>query len=133
MRSFFRLKLWSKYNKLMIDSGEISDRDILGGRLGFMSFSQEKVIWSAVSARCLGECERFPLVLPPPFSSSIQVVIDSPLPRYKSITKMTSSTCRLNNCFFLTLSVTTKLKCFSVRAQFPVGCFRTNNRKPKHG
>ncbi|XP_067016443.1 cartilage oligomeric matrix protein-like isoform X3 [Acropora muricata] len=48
-----RLKLWSKYNQLMIDTGEISDPDILGGRLGFMSFSQEKVIWSAVSARCL--------------------------------------------------------------------------------
>lgn len=49
----------------MIDTGEISDPDILGGRLGFMSFSQEKVIWSAVSARCLGEYERFPLALPP--------------------------------------------------------------------
>mgnify|MGYP002260167608 FL=1 len=95
----------------MIDTGEISDPDILGGRLGFMSFSQEKVIWSAVSARCLGEYERFLLALPPLLSSSIQVVIDSLLPRYKSITKRTGSTCRLNNFFFLTLSVTTKLKC----------------------
>ena len=33
--------------------------------------------------------------------------------------------------FFLTLSVKTKLKCFSVRAQFPLGCFGTNNRKPQ--
>lgn len=41
----------------MIDSGEIKDPDIGGGKLGLMCFSQEKVIWSAVSARCLGKCK----------------------------------------------------------------------------
>lgn len=51
----FRIKIWHKYNKLMIDSGEIKDPDIRGGKLGVMSFSQEKCMWSAVSTRCLGK------------------------------------------------------------------------------
>ena len=40
----------------MIDSGEIKDPDIRQGKLGVMSFSQEKCMWSAVSTRCLGKC-----------------------------------------------------------------------------
>ena len=55
-----------------MDSGEIKDPDIGGGKLGLMSFSQENVIWSAVSARCLGKClmriipSPTPLTLLPP-------------------------------------------------------------------
>ena len=52
----FRIKIWSKYNEVMIDSGDIKDLDIRGGKLGVMSFSQEKCIWSAISTRCLGKC-----------------------------------------------------------------------------
>ena len=50
-----RLKIWLKYNKLMMDTGEIKDPDVGAGKLGLMSFSQERVIWSAVSAQCLGK------------------------------------------------------------------------------
>ena len=39
----------------MIDSDEIKDPDIQGGKLGVMSFSQEKCMWSAISTRCLGK------------------------------------------------------------------------------
>jgi len=52
-KSSMRLRIWHKYNKQLMDSGEIKDPDIGGGKLGLMSFSQENVIWSAVSARCL--------------------------------------------------------------------------------
>ncbi|XP_078355791.1 cartilage oligomeric matrix protein-like, partial [Oculina patagonica] len=52
-KSTMRLKIWRKYNKLMMDSGEIKDPDIRGGKLGVMCFSQENVIWSAISTRCL--------------------------------------------------------------------------------
>lgn len=52
-KSSMRLRIWHKYNKVMMDSGEIKDFDIGSGKLGLMSFSQIKVIWSAVSARCL--------------------------------------------------------------------------------
>ena len=38
----------------MMDTGEIKDPDVGAGKLGLMSFSQERVIWSAVSAHCLG-------------------------------------------------------------------------------
>lgn len=52
-KSTMRLKIWRKYNKLMMDSGVIKDPDIRGGKLGVMCFSQEKIIWSAISTRCL--------------------------------------------------------------------------------
>jgi len=52
-KSIMRIKIWRKHNKLMIDSGEINDRDIREGKLGVMSFSQEKCMWSAISTRCL--------------------------------------------------------------------------------
>ncbi|XP_068740521.1 cartilage oligomeric matrix protein-like isoform X2 [Montipora capricornis] len=52
-KTTLRLQIWTKYKELMTDSGEIVDPDISGGKLGLMSFWQEKVIWSAVSARCL--------------------------------------------------------------------------------
>jgi len=52
-KSIMRIKIWRKHNKLMIDSGEIKDRDIREGKLGVMSFSQEKCMWSAISTRCL--------------------------------------------------------------------------------
>jgi len=39
----------------MMDTGEIKDPDVGAGKLGLMSFSQERVIWSAVSAQCLGK------------------------------------------------------------------------------
>ena len=57
-RFLFRLKIWRKYNKLMMDSGVIKDPDIRGGKLGVMCFSQEKIIWSAISTRCLGKRNR---------------------------------------------------------------------------
>ncbi|KAJ7380253.1 hypothetical protein OS493_010968 [Desmophyllum pertusum] len=56
-KSTMRLKIWRKHNKVMIDSGEIKDPDIGGGRLGVMCFSQEKVMWSAISTRCLDPFE----------------------------------------------------------------------------
>ena len=51
----FRITIWRKHDKVIIDSGEIKDPDIQGGKLGVMSFSQEKCMWSAVSTRCLGK------------------------------------------------------------------------------
>jgi len=52
-KSTMRIKVWRRYSKELIDSGDIKDPDIRGGKLGLMSFSQEKSIWSAVSTRCL--------------------------------------------------------------------------------
>ena len=63
-----RLKIWLKYNKLMMDTGEIKDPDVGAGKLGLMSFSQERVIWSAVSAQCLG---KHILSLPPTITVKI--------------------------------------------------------------
>ena len=63
-----RLKIWLKYNKLMMDTGEIKDPDVGAGKLGLMSFSQERVIWSAVSAQCVG---KHILSLPPTITVKI--------------------------------------------------------------
>lgn len=41
-----------------MDSGVIKDPDIRGGKLGVMCFSQENIIWSAISTRCLGKRNR---------------------------------------------------------------------------
>ena len=55
-----------------MDSGEIKDFDIASGKLGLMSFSQIKVIWSAVSARCLGKY----IVIPPHLPSPLPPIVE---------------------------------------------------------
>ena len=40
---------------MIIDSGEVNDKTYLGGRVGVLVFSQEKVIWSNVVYRCNGK------------------------------------------------------------------------------
>ena len=49
-----RLK-WFEGTSLVVDSGNIYDSTIKGGRLGVFCFSQEKIIWSRLQVRCNGE------------------------------------------------------------------------------
>lgn len=39
-------------DKLLVDSGEIFDTAIAGGRLGMIVFGQRDVIWTRLEARC---------------------------------------------------------------------------------
>jgi hypothetical protein len=52
-----RLRLYNG-NKLVVDSGNIYDSTLSGGRLGMFCFSQEAIIWSNVLYKCNGECDR---------------------------------------------------------------------------
>ena len=39
----------------LADSGRIRDSEIQGGRVGLYTFSQEKVIFSDLSVKCIGK------------------------------------------------------------------------------
>ena len=41
--------------KTLIDTGVLHDKTYSGGRIGVMSFSQEKVSWSKIFYRCSGK------------------------------------------------------------------------------
>ncbi|XP_048583392.1 cartilage oligomeric matrix protein isoform X3 [Nematostella vectensis] len=49
---YLRVRMWDGRHVIM-DTGRLRDLDIRGGRLGMFSFSQESIVWSALSVHCL--------------------------------------------------------------------------------
>ena len=52
--SLFRFKIFDG-ERTVIDTGVLHDKTYAGGRIGVMSFSQEKVSWSKIFYRCNGK------------------------------------------------------------------------------